>query len=239
MDLAAAGWRRLAVPNLTDEGRGEKQEQEVGDAPGDGDRALAGSAVQACYQACYDYYAPAPNNAQFYFQLVPDGSGGEQCQCCKTCTQVVTEPGAVLMAACAPSTALRLSPSLSRKVVKVQVSGTKAVNLRYTLRLKGTSKSLRLSDMGVRLTLPTNAAAIKLPHQATAAGNTVTWYPFNVAGAKTRALRVGLTLSPPFGAGGASELRFQTDVFQNAACLAAAPYCVLPAPDVAMAIKYP
>lgn len=85
MDLTAAGWRRLAVPNLTEQetSADEEEQEEQGHAPGDGDRALAGSAVQACYQACNNYYAPAPNNAQFYFQLVPDGSGGEQCQCCK------------------------------------------------------------------------------------------------------------------------------------------------------------
>jgi hypothetical protein len=139
---APTGRRQLAGES------GDGKDADKGEAHGEGIyRLLAMTPVQACYSACYTYYSPPPNNAKFIFQLV-DINGALTCQCCKTCENFLPQQGALLMEACVPNTALRLSPSVSRKFVKV--NGTKPAALTYKLRVRGVVPGLRLDDMGVR-----------------------------------------------------------------------------------------
>lgn len=231
--------RRELVAASLEEGQatGREVDEKVGQ------RMLAATTpVKACYAACYNYYAP--NAAQFLFQLV-EVNYQQVCQCCKTCNPILTQAGALLMEACVPNTVLSTATKLSRHYAKA--SDTKPLPVTYSLRLKGTAKSLQLAYMGVQLSLPPGATVIRTmprPDSKAAAsapvavhGNTVTWYPLSVDGMKARVLKAELLLRPPFNA--TSGIRFQTTVFQNAYDLAAAPYCVHPARDVAVAVKYP
>lgn len=211
-------------------------EEEEATAATTHDRLLraASTPVEECYAACYQYYAPAPNNAQFLFQLVNPGTG-RVCQCCKTCDPVLALQGALLMEACVPNTLLRLQPKLSRRVVKA--SATRTYYATYTLRMRPQAKTLALRDMGVQITLPANATVVKTKPAAavTVAGDTVTFYPFDVTSKKARFFKVRVALAPPFM--GVNSLVFQAMVFQNTNNLASAPYCSLPATDVAVTVK--
>jgi hypothetical protein len=200
-------------------------------------RALAMTPVEACYQACYDFYSPAPNNFQFLFQLVELG-GQLVCQCCKTCEKRLTQADALLMEACVPTTALRLGPSVSHKYV--DANSAKPLALIYTLRVKGGAKRLQLRDMGVQVTLPSGAVvSAAKPRGAVVAGETVTWYPLAFGGTKTGTYRVKVTVPPPFANATTTGLLFRSQVFQNAYNLAAAPYCSMPAHDAAVVVKKP
>jgi hypothetical protein len=219
---------------------------EWADREGAAHRALAVTPLEACYTACYNFYAPPPNNDQFFFQLV-EVSGVQACQCCKTCETRVAQQGAVVMAACAPTNTLRLGPSVSHRVVKA--SGTKPLTVTYTLRVKGTSKHLRLTDMGIHVTLPAGATVKKaLPASGSrraggahvnVAADGVTWHPLTLAGTKTWTFKVKATLARPFIGASAGSLRFRAQVFQNAVGPAAAPYCPVPAREAVVSVKYP
>jgi len=195
--------------------------------------------VEACYEACYQYYSPAPNNAQFFFQLVPGEE--RECQCCKTCQPILALEGALLMEACVPNTLLRLTPKISRKYVKA--SDTKPVYATYRLRVRKEAKDLRLTDMGVQVTLPAGATVVKTSPSAghksgvpvNVSGDTVSFYPFALDKFKLRTFKVKVRLTPPFT--DTAGMRFQGEVFQNAYGLAGAPYCLLPASDAVVNVK--
>ena len=202
-------------------------------------RQLATTPVEACYQACYNFYSPAPNNAQFLFQLVNVGAN-RVCQCCKTCGQQLDQPGALLLEACVPSPVVRVGSSMSRKYVKA--SGAKPVRVTYTLRVKGTVKNLPLRDMGVQMTVPAGAEVVEAFSGSRAKGtrgsiegNTVLLYPLTL-NRETQTFKVRVVLTPPFTG---SELRFQGAVVQNAHGLASEPYCTLSARDMVVRVQYP
>lgn len=233
-ELVAAATEETEVQR---QGQGLQQQQQH-------HRGLAMTPVQACFAACNEYYAPPPGNLKFLFQLV---NNGQTCQCCKTCETFLPQQGALLMETCVPNGALRLATSLSRKFIKV--NGAKATTLTYTLRVRSTVPSVVLEDMGVEMTLPAGASVVS--HQPTGNsrskwvqdgmqvavnGSHVAWYPLTLGGTKVRTFRVKLTLRAPFGV---SELRFQSEIVQNARGLAAASYCPLAAPEVRVAVKYP
>lgn len=216
-----------------------------------GHRALAASPVDACYEACYSFYSPAPNNAQFFFQLLTL-NGVRVCQCCKSCGPPAAQEGALLMEACAPPTAVRLTPSINRKFVKPNT--TKPVQLKYKLKVRGAATSLELKNMGLQITVPAGATITTYSPQpsssltwgqaktqttANVTGNVISWYPLALSGTKKRVFRVRLTVRPPFGGAGASELRFKAELFQDAYNLAPGPYCRVPAADVVVPIKVP
>lgn len=206
------------------------------------ERVLAGTTpVEACYQACYSFYSPAPNNAQFIFQLV-DVEGTRECQCCKTCDTLLPLAGALVMEACVPNAVLSIGAKASRRFLKAK--GTKPLAVTFTLRVKGRAKRLRLRDMGVQVTVPTGATVVgvrssghRRAGQPTVEGRVVTFYPLTFVGTKSQAFRVKVVLRPPFDSN--ADVRFQAQVFQNAYNLAPAPYCPLPARDVVLSAKYP
>ncbi len=198
-------------------------------------RALASTPVQACYEACYDFYSPAPNNYQFLFQLVMLG-GERVCQCCKTCETPLSQVDALLMEACVPTTALRLKPTLNRKFLDVNT--VKPLTLIYTLRVRGNAKRLQLRDMGVEVVLPPGSVvkAVK-PRPASSVDQTVIWYPLAFGSSKTSTFRVKVVVHPPFANANTTGLIFRSSVVQNANSLSAAPYCLLPAHDAAVVVK--
>ncbi len=228
--------------------RGLKGATEVGNADTEkaAHRALATTAQDACYAACFNFYAPPPNNDQFFFQLV-DVNGGQTCQCSKTYGEAAFQEGATVMAACAPASALRRKSRVSHRVVKA--GGTKPLKVTYTLRVKGTSKRLALTGMGIQVVLPAGARVTSaVPSSGSwkakgthvdVAGNIVTWYPLTLAGTKTWTFKVKATLARPFTGLSDGKLIFEAQVFQNALGSAGASYCLAPADVAVVGVKYP
>lgn len=192
------------------------------------------SPVQSCYDACKTFYSPALNSLDtFLFQLV-NVNGQRECQCAETCQTVLTQPGAVLMGTCFPSTALQLKPTVSRRYLPAN-HAKRPVTLTYTLRVRGSAKNVQLSGMGVQVTLPPGSVVkAAKPKPATTQDGTVTWYPVAFRGKRTSTFRVKVTVSPPFAAGG---LVFRSGVVQIADNLPTYPYCLLPASDMAVVAK--
>jgi hypothetical protein len=94
--------------------------------------------------------------------------------------------------------------------------------------------------MDVQVTLPPGAVvSATKPRGAVVAGETVTWYPVAFRGTKTSAYGIKVRVDPPFANATTTGLLFRSEVFQNAENLAAAPYCSMPAHDVAVVIKKP
>jgi hypothetical protein len=148
------------------------------------------------------------------------------------------------METCSPVPLLRLGPRISNRYVRA--TGNKPVTLTYTLRVKGAAKKLPLRYMGVQITLPPGARVVKTsPSSGGKAGvlvavngTVVTFHTLTLTGTKTQTFRVRLQLTPSFTIT-ARDLRFQSQIFQNAYGLAAAPYCPVPARDAVVSVKYP
>jgi hypothetical protein len=170
------------------------------------------------------------------------------------------------MSSCVPNTALRLGPSINRRFVKA--GAKKFIRVIYTLRVKGTSKSLRLTDMGVQVTLPAGATVKGVLPSSGSKKAGGAWGSASKAGArgstsnnKAGGAHVNVTANVvtwyPLAFEGTAtralkvkatlavprnnagaNVLFGATFFQNGDGLAAAPYCHLPARDVGLAVKY-
>lgn len=178
--------------------------------------------IQACFEACDAYFAP--NNAQFYFNVIQNGTT-KICECCKTCDTLIPASGGLAMANCIPNSAL----TIQSKALSTRAKTGKAVVVKVWL--DGTTSST-LEGLGLAITFPRGyvvaEAATALPKNAMRApmranGSIVLWPQFDLSPRKDLrfAAKLCVTESAPLGV----DITLGAVVFQTVG--SNAPYCPL------------
>jgi hypothetical protein len=117
---------------------------------------------EACYQACSNYYAPS--NVIFFSQIYIEG-GQYVCNCCETCEELISSPGAQLFAACQDtSRVFELEFKLKKKesiapgqILKFMVKMSNVENHKKQARSR---KPSSVNDIGLRIHLPSQVTVV-------------------------------------------------------------------------------
>jgi len=214
------GLSRVLREKEAEDGEESKEADALGLSRG---RELAGGynpSAKACFDACQNYFAP--DNAQFFFNLIQDGNT-KACQCCKTCPTLIAAPGGVAFANCIPGSSLAIRrtvrPTWTKQgkttAVKVAVKGTKkaaleglALAISFPQAYATAGKAVTKPKVGMLMPVQTN-------------GSWVLWPQFNLQKGQTRRFKALFKVAPFTPSG--EELAFEVVAFQTVG--AQAPYC--------------